>query len=149
MLRRTLGKNRRPNKGPQMTDDKLEVFKAEDFQFWVRTTQQLHGSRLEVSRMQMSLLAELANAKLAKLLGPRVYGEKSSEGYKWFSQVNVEDDTHTAYLFQVTEIKKECVHEPEWEIRSELNVLKLEVSLTPKRCRYCGVKLTAKWEVAE
>lgn len=47
--------------------------------------------------------ADIANKKLASLIGPKVYASSKSGGFVWSS---VSEATHTAYLFNVQPIKK-------------------------------------------
>lgn len=93
--------------------------------------------------------ARIANEKLSKLLGPEVFGiQEPDKSYRLFSEFKADDDTHTARLFNVQEIKPKvdnCEHEPMQEIRLD------DKGGFEGRwvCDKCGVKLKATWAVDE
>lgn len=55
-------------------------------------------------------IAAIANEKLEKALGPVVYGTGDGP-LDWNARSAGSLDTHTARLFNITEIKKECNHD--------------------------------------
>ncbi len=78
-----------------------DIFTAEDFDIVGLTRQDYSTARR---------IADRANAKLAKLMGPKVYGLKNSESEWAFGEENHSElDTHTCYYFNIQPIeKKEC-----------------------------------------
>lgn len=85
-----------------MNDDRrnsaVKVFKEEDFDA-------IYGADV---RQTAADIATVANHILARKLGPRVYKQPGFCGHSW--QENKHDAsnaTHTAYLFDVQELKKE------------------------------------------
>lgn len=62
----------------------------------------------------------------------------------WHSPFENKDDTHQALLVCIEELpKKECEHEGFVDAKGALHIN------WPPYCLKCGVKLKAKWEVAE
>ncbi len=90
--------------------------------------------------------ADIANAKLERE-GVRVTGViKNSTVAVPFGQVLGAVDTHQALLIGIEELPKKpevCEHESEKQPGGNLTTWYLP------RCTHCGVKLKAKWEVAE
>lgn len=102
---------------------------------------------LDINFSQAEALAKIANAKLEKALGPKVYGEQSLRGELWSTNEFI-DGKHTAFLFDIQEIKKpECTkHEPDLsEGCQECG----EPGLDLIKCIHCGVELVATWSVVE
>lgn len=107
----------------------MKFFKPEDF------------LDLDSKAHWLSDISDIANAKLERE-GVRVYGD-DTQLYSWTSQ-KLPKDTHQALLVGIEELpKKEHVHSPD--------LLKMfnEYSLQNSICHRCGVKLKAKWEIAE
>lgn len=137
-----------------MNDDKIEVFEASDF-YATRTMEGFHTDHSNYA----ACAARIANAKIKKLMGPKVYGY----GYgnpidsEWHNKIQIStapsykgdlyrSTTHTAYLFSIQPIeKKECEHEYDCLSFKEE---KIGGPITTV-CVKCGAKLKAKWEVAE
>lgn len=87
------------------------------------------------------LIADLANSIIEKRLGPRVTGCKAPvDEFMTWSERHISPDTHQAYLLDVQEIAKDCVHEPKlWHHSSGA-----PDSYEPT-CAHCGVALKAEW----
>jgi len=97
--------------------------------------------------MSPKLAAEQANKKLSDYLAscPKVTANCKTKGgamnvpkdVVWSSFAD-QYDTHTAILFNVTEIKKEpCKHEPDVTIQTWFD---------ETQCKHCKVALIAHWE---
>lgn len=93
-------------------------------------------------------IASKANALLQAHLAtlPKVYFN-DADGMNENNTVNFQmrrarpKDTHAALLWGITEIeKKECEHEPVYMYSNTESVF------YNNECRFCGVKLKAKWE---
>jgi hypothetical protein len=81
--------------------------------------------------------AERANAKLAKMLGPRVFG-----GPEFWNVEQADVDTHSAHLFNITPLAKvECEHEPVLIAASFGGGL--------YHCGKCKVKMKQTWTVSD
>lgn len=127
-----------------MTDKELEVFSAEDFDpHWKNRPpdQRIYKTPRDC--------VYIANAKISKLMGPKVYGYIIGESCGFGNldrRIDPKQDTHTAYLFSIQPIeKKECEHEYDCLSFKEE---KIGGPITTV-CVKCGAKLKAKWEVAE
>lgn len=115
------------------------VFKAEDF---FRDSYD--------KRLFPQTAARIANARLLEIAKdwPVVYGYEQRNGIQLFhgELAKSESDTHTAHLAFVTELKpKECEHEPDW-VRYPMTTVFPKPDMF---CIKCGVKLKARWELAE
>ena len=85
--------------------------------------------------------AQIANAKIEKLLGPEVFGNE--HGYWGVESDDENRDMYTARLFNVQPIeKKPCKHEAELRLNN-----KAEPFIYRYECIKCGTKL--KWEPYE
>jgi hypothetical protein len=115
-------------------------FRPEDFHL---ESLQYHMNNRRVVTIDEA--AEISNkliqAHLATL--PKVYGNKcenmetyqNQPEYAWTLHKG-KHETHTALLWGITEIKKNCEHE--WESND----------LDFKKCCLCGVKMVAHWKPA-
>lgn len=97
--------------------------------------------------MNISVVASRANSLLEKALGPKIYNNKNYSSF-WSEQQNFNTiDSHQAYLFQIEEIKKECVkHEPIIE-RLLIADSHSFADIKHEKCKHCGVELIAEWKV--
>lgn len=124
------------------------IFTAEDFSFYVSCPANM---RREITQQA----ADIANAKLSRLLGPVVFGyedPKLHDHTDWATCEVSDDHTHRARLFDVRpiEAKMECKHTYAKIIIDE-HVMQCRVAMTEVTgdCAKCGAKLRAKWEVVE
>jgi len=90
-------------------------------------------------------IADIANAKIEKLISdsPRVYfyQESASDSKLGVFKTQYDYHTHTAVLFDIQEIQRECVeHEPSYALSNGQEYTE---------CKHCGKKIVAKWEVAK
>lgn len=105
-------------------------FKAEDF----AEKDPIWSKHVDAAR----IANELLQAHLDTL--PRVYAQKDGLKNSVWRANEWSADTHTALLWDITKIEKECKeHEPV----NEPCPLTLGF-----KCKHCGVKLKAKWEKA-
>ena len=91
-------------------------------------------------------LAKYHNDKLNSLFGPKVYGFKRDDGEFIFDQHEDDDDTHTAYLFNLEEIKKECKHDGIIKVLSHSYSDGDKIGTIKFECEKCGKQLIHKWE---
>lgn len=109
-------------------DEKVEMFKTEDF----------------ADCFTDSHAAENANRIITER-GVRVSGVLDQQGNWFFNQLNLASHTHQALLVCIEELpKKKCEHEPADGI---VHIINSGTEYNP--CKRCGVKLKAKWEVAD
>lgn len=122
---------------------KVNFFKREDFDWRNIPDLQFKEQRDDGSIVRTDeVLAKAANAKLERE-GFRVYGTPSSNNL-WVKteagevQEPYSGNSHQALLINIEELpKKPCEHEPS------------TIGFAGHACKHCGVKLKAKWEVAE
>jgi hypothetical protein len=99
---------------------------------------------------QSQYFADIANAKIEKLLGPKVWGYKLRDGEFTFHEwSNVVDATHTAHLFNIQplETRPACEggeHEPDEDGPSSWDNSKMV-------CLHCKKKIskTVNWSLDE
>jgi hypothetical protein len=111
--------------------------------------------------LQMS--ANIANTKIEKMLGPKVYGYEAAGIFRWSHNLNQAFDTHEAYIFAARPIGvPECVeHTPVCELEDNIHASTLssgglgwsffgsDFHKKGWKCAKCGVQLTAKWIARE
>ncbi len=108
-------------------DKKIDIFTAEDFRIYMLTPIKI---------------AEIANAKLAKLLGPKVFAKHNIVYNTWtISEIPLKNESaHTAYLFNIQPLKKEeCAH----GFLTQDNKIDVSGEIS---CVYCGVPLKVRVE---
>lgn len=118
----------------------MKLFKPEDFETDVSLLKQGHG---DIPYISTPLASNIANEKLKEWLdaAPTVYGYIGSEGSTWSSYKPgtfiQENNTHSAKLLCIEEIKKECKHEPDL----------INQKIGGWFCKHCNAELVAEWKV--
>ncbi len=118
-----------------MGDQPLEVFEASDLEEFT--------GDIVTSEVRRTMVKKI-NAKLARLMGPRVFLERyDSDTDDWMvSTQSSKGDTHQAFIFNITPLAKvECEHEP-----SSMNITNGKITF---RCSKCEKKLSPTWTVSD
>ena len=118
----------------------MKFFTAEDFENYIKA--------IGLSNHVAKIVADIAESKLqcdAKVVYVCDYPWQSTTLH--FAQPV--DATHTGLLICVEEIeRKPCEHEPiTYNVSDKYSTD--EILAERGQCKHCGVKLKAKWEVAE
>ncbi len=116
----------------------LEVFSPEDF----RKVHQYEKYQHEI--------AAIANAKLARLIGPKLYGYKHTavDRYIFGSDRNEDIDSLTCHAFNITPLAKvESCNHPEDSVEVLADGMTDKILLFS--CKKCGKRLTPTWTVSE
>jgi hypothetical protein len=125
-----------------MSDEK--IFKPSDFHLKLYQDELNHGHRVVLACAE--LVANVANEKIAKLLGPKVYGHVviKGEGMRgWLTELQPFTD-QVAYLFNAQEVKKvDCEHIAYIKYAIGCEGVYPNFSI----CEKCGKKLKATWTV--
>lgn len=112
-----------------MNNNKSTIFTSEDFNTLPIVT-------MEDIRIKA---AEIANRKIESLLGPKVYGIVDSISEIYDTKPGTMD-THTAYLFNITELPKQpCNHVPVYDGKGPVDEFRYF-------CKHCRIELVSKWE---
>lgn len=137
----------------------MSFFKPEDF----HPLSRVHGGIYQTMG-EYEAMAHLAN-KLLEERSERVYGIRRQPGSGCFIESGPSViDTHTALLINIEELpKKECEHEPDvYEAKvswvggpydpsikdfNRTEITSYSQLVTSGKCKHCGLKLKAKWEV--
>jgi len=101
----------------------------------------------------LQMLVDIANTKIEKMLGPKVYGNASLDG--WGTHQD-HSDTHEGYIFAARPI---AVSKPQCEVSGEHETKHWTMEHRDSdgwvertgqtTCKHCNRELTAKWIVRE
>lgn len=118
--------------GHKIENKKIDFFKSEDFE-----------ESWDGCFPDYEMCADMANKKLERALGPKVYWTQTNIGaWREMGRANLEESNYTARLFDIQEIKKECEH------KIIHTMFKPNTSETIIRCGSCNETLKSKgWEI--